>query len=198
MKGVTAMANHFMTDGDIIALLFDRREDGLEQVAKRYGRDCHRIARNILRNEQDAEECVNDTYVKVWGAIPPARPKSLRSFVMTIARNLALDRLRTGHAERRIPSDVCIPLSELEEHLEGIAVSDERMTEDLRRIINEFLDSLSKKDAALFVRRYWYLDSVRRLSEISGYSENNVYQRLFVMRQKLRDRLIKEGYEYEV
>lgn len=192
------MANHFMTDGDIIALLFDRREDGLEQVAKRYGRDCHRIARNILRNEQDAEECVNDTYVKVWGAIPPARPKSLRSFVMTIARNLALDRLRTGHAERRIPSDVCIPLSELEEHLEGIAVSDERMTEDLRRIINEFLDSLSKKDAALFVRRYWYLDSVRRLSEISGYSENNVYQRLFVMRQKLRDRLIKEGYEYEV
>lgn len=192
------MANHFMTDGDIIALLFDRREDGLEQVAKRYGRDCHRIARNILRNEQDAEECVNDTYVKVWGAIPPARPKSLSSFVMTIARNLALDRLRTGHAERRIPSDVCIPLSELEEHLEGIAVSDERMTEDLRRIINEFLDSLSKKDAALFVRRYWYLDSVRRLSEISGYSENNVYQRLFVMRQKLRDRLIKEGYEYEV
>lgn len=192
------MANHFMTDGDIIVLLFARREDGLEQVAKRYGRDCHRIARNILRNEQDAEECVNDTYVKVWGAIPPARPKSLRSFVMTIARNLALDRLRTGHAERRIPSDVCIPLSELEEHLEGIAVSDERMTEDLRRIINEFLDSLSKKDAALFVRRYWYLDSVRRLSEISGYSENNVYQRLFVMRQKLRDRLIKEGYEYEV
>lgn len=192
------MAEHIITDDDIIALLFARREDGLEQVAKRYGRDCHRIARNILRNEQDAEECVNDTYVKVWGAIPPARPKSLRSFVMTIARNLALDRLRTGHAERRIPSDVCIPLSELEEHLEGIAVSDERMTEDLRRIINEFLDSLSKKDAALFVRRYWYLDSVRRLSEISGYSENNVYQRLFVMRQKLRDRLIKEGYEYEV
>ena len=192
------MAEHIITDEDIIALLFARREDGLEQVAKRYGRDCHRIARNILRNEPDAEECVNDTYVNVWGAIPPARPKSLRSFVMTIARNLALDRLRTGHAERRIPSDVCIPLSELEEHLEGIAVSDERMTEDLRRIINEFLDSLSKKDAALFVRRYWYLDSVRRLSEISGYSENNVYQRLFVMRQKLRDRLIKEGYEYEV
>ncbi len=192
------MANHIMTDGDIIALLFARREDGLEQVAKRYGRDCHRIARNILKNEQDAEECVNDTYVKVWGAIPPARPKSLRSFVMTVARNLALDRLRVSHAERRIPSDVCIPLSELEEHLEGIALIDETMTEDLRRIINEFFDSLSKKDAALFVRRYWYLDSVRRLSEISGYSENNVYQRLFVMRQKLRDRLIKEGYEYEV
>ena len=101
------MANHFMTDGDIIALLFDRREDGLEQVAKRYGRDCHRIARNILRNEQDAEECVNDTYVKVWGAIPPARPNSLRSFVMTIARNLALDRLRTGHARSSSTRQTC-------------------------------------------------------------------------------------------
>ena len=117
---------------------------------------------------------------------------------MTLTRNLAIDKLRVNRAGRRIPADICSPLSELEEHLEGVAVSDERMTEDLRRIINEFLDSLSKKDAALFVRRYWYLDSVRRLSEISGYSENNVYQRLFVMRQKLRDRLIKEGYEYEV
>lgn len=192
------MTNHIVTDGDIIALLFDRREDGLEQVAKRYGGDCHRIARNILGNEQDAEECVNDTYVKVWGSIPPERPRSLRSFVMTVARNLALDRLRISRAGRRIPSDVCIPLAELEEHLEGIALNDETMTEDLRRIINEFLDTLSKKDAALFVRRYWYLDSVRRLSEITGYSENNVYQRLFVMRGKLRDRLIKEGYEYEV
>lgn len=192
------MAEHIITDDDIIALLFARREDGLEQVAKRYGRDCHRIARNVLGSEQDAEECVNDTYMKVWDSIPPARPKSLRSFVLTLTRNLAIDKLRINRAGRRIPADICIPLSELEEHLEGIAVSDERMTEDLRRIINEFLDSLSKKDAALFVRRYWYLDSVRRLSEISGYSENNVYQRLFVMRQKLRDRLIKEGYEYEV
>ncbi len=192
------MAEHIITDDDIIALLFARREDGLEQVAKRYGRDCHRIARNVLGSEQDAEECVNDMYMKVWDSIPPACPKSLRSFVLTLTRNLAIDKLRVNRAGRRIPADICIPLSELEEHLEGIAVSDERMTEDLRRIINEFLDSLSKKDAALFIRRYWYLDSVRRLSEISGYSENNVYQRLFVMRQKLRDRLIKEGYEYEV
>ena len=192
------MAEHIITDDDIIALLFARCEDGLEQVAKRYGRDCHRVARNVLGSEQDAEECVNDTYMKVWESIPPARPTSLRSFVLTVTRNIAIDKLRVNRAGRRMPADICIPLSELEEHLEGIAVSDERMTEDLRRIINEFLDSLSKKDAALFVRRYWYLDSVRRLSEISGYSENNVYQRLFVMRKKLRDRLIKEGYEYEV
>ena len=153
---------------------------------------------NILAGEQEAEQCLSAALERAWESIPPARPTSLRSFVLTVTRNLAIDKLRVSRAGRRIPADVCVPLSELEEHLEGIAVSDERMTEDLRRIINEFLDSLSKKDAALFVRRYWYLDSVRRLSEISGYSENNVYQRLFVMRKKLRDRLIKEGYEYEV
>lgn len=192
------MAQRIITDDDIIALLFARREDGLHHVAKRYGGECHRIARNVLKSEQDAEECVNDTYVKVWDSIPPIRPKSLRAFVLTVTRNLAIDRLRANRSGRRIPTDVCVPLSELEEHLEGISVADDTMTEDLRRIINEFLRSLSKKDAALFVRRYWHLDSVRRLAEISGYSENNVYQRLFVMRQKLRDRLIKEGYEYEI
>ncbi len=192
------MTDHIITDTDIVDLLFARREDGLNHMAKRYGKDCHRIARNVLGSEQDAEECVNDTYIKVWNSIPPARPKALRAFILTVTRNLAIDKLRTNRAGRRIPADICIPLSELEEHLEGIAISDEHRTEDLRRIINEFLDSLSKKDAALFVRRYWYLDSVRRLSEISGYSENNVYQRLFVMRKKLRDRLIKEGCEYEV
>ncbi|MBQ5362220.1 MAG: sigma-70 family RNA polymerase sigma factor, partial [Clostridia bacterium] len=83
-------------------------------------------------------------------------------------------------------------------HLEGIAVPDESKSQEFQRIINDFLDSLSQKDAVLFVRRYWYLDSIKTLSEMSGYSENNIYQRLFVMRQKLRDRLIKEGYCDEV
>ena len=96
------MAEHIITDDDIIALLFARREDGLEQVAKRYGRDCHRIARNVLGSEQDAEECVNDMYMKVWDSIPPARPKSLRSFVLTLTRNLAIDKLRVNRAGRRI------------------------------------------------------------------------------------------------
>ena len=138
-------------------------------------------------------------YVHEGLGFSSTRPSKIPALLrLDLDTKLAIDKLRVNRAGRRIPADICIPLSELEEHLEGIAVSDERMTEDLRRIINEFLDSLSKKDAALFVRRYWYLDSVRRLSEISCYSENNVYQRLFVMRQKLRDRLIKEGYEYEV
>ena len=190
--------NRIRQDGEIIDLLFARSEQGLDQIQSMYGKLFIQVARNILGNEQDAEECVNDTLVKIWESIPPNRPGSLLAYALTIVRNLSLNKLQFRNAEKRGGSVVCIPFSELEEHLEGIAVPDESKSQEFQRIINDFLDSLSQKDAVLFVRRYWYLDSIKTLSEMSGYSENNIYQRLFVMRQKLRDRLIKEGYCDEV
>ena len=190
--------NRIRQDGEIIDLLFARSEQGLDQIQSMYGKLFIQVARNILGNEQDAEECVNDTLVKIWESIPPNRPGSLLAYALTIVRNLSLNKLQFRNAEKRGGSVVCIPFSELEEHLEGIAVPDEGESQEFERIINDFLDSLSQKDAVLFVRRYWYLDSIKTLSEMSGYSENNIYQRLFVMRQKLRDRLIKEGYCDEV
>ena len=190
--------NRIRQDGEIIDLLFARSEQGLDQIQSMYGKLFIQVARNILGNEQDAEECVNDTLVKIWESIPPNRPGSLLAYALTIVRNLSLNKLQFRNAEKRGGSAVCIPFSELEEHLEGIAVPDESESKEFERIINDFLDSLSQKDAVLFVRRYWYLDSIKTLSEMSGYSENNIYQRLFVMRQKLRDRLIKEGYCDEV
>lgn len=190
--------NRIWQDGEIIDLLFARSEQGLDQIQSMYGKLFIQVARNILGNEQDAEECVNDTLVKIWESIPPNRPGSLLAYALTIVRNLSLNKLQFRNAEKRGGSAVCIPFSELEEHLEGIAVPDESESKEFERIINDFLDSLSQKDAVLFVRRYWYLDSIKTLSEMSGYSENNIYQRLFVMRQKLRDRLIKEGYCDEV
>ena len=189
--------NRIWQDGEIIDLLFARSEQGLDQIQSMYGKLFIQVARNILGNEQDAEECVNDTLVKIWESIPPNRPGSLLAYALTIVRNLSLNKLQFRNAQKR-GSVVCIPFSELEEHLEGIAVPDESESKEFERIINDFLDSLSQKDAVLFVRRYWYLDSIKTLSEMSGYSENNIYQRLFVMRQKLRDRLIKEGYCDEV
>ena len=190
--------NRIWQDGDIIDLLFARSEQGLDQIQSMYGKLFIQVARNILGNEQDAEECVNDTLVKIWESIPPNRPHSLLAYALRIVRNLSLNKLQFRNAEKRGGSVVCIPFSELEEHLEGIAVPDEGESQEFERIINEFLDSLPKKDAVLFVRRYWYLDSIKTLSEMSGYSENNVYQKLFVMRRKLRERLIKEGYCDEV
>ncbi|MBR2445101.1 MAG: sigma-70 family RNA polymerase sigma factor [Clostridia bacterium] len=190
--------NQIPQDGEIIDLLFARSEQGLGQIQGKYGKALLQMARNIVKNEQDAEECVNDTLVKIWESIPPNRPGSLLAYALTIVRNLSLNKLQFRNAEKRGGSVVCIPFSELEEHLEGIAVPDESKSQEFQRIINDFLDSLSQKDAVLFVRRYWYLDSIKTLSEMSGYSENNVYQKLFVMRRKLRERLIKEGYCDEV
>ena len=156
-----------------------------------------RIAKNVLHNEQDAEECVNDTYLKIWDSIPPNRPASLLSYALTIVRNIALNRREHDRAAKRIPHDACVPLSELEEYLEDIALPDEGHSEDLHRILCEFMDTLTERDAVIFTRRYWYLDSVRSIAEMSGYSENNIYQRLFVMRGKLREYLMQEGYHYE-
>ena len=190
--------NQIPQDGEIIDLLYARSEQGLGQIQGKYGKALLQMARNIVKNEQDAEECVNDTLVKIWESIPPNRPHSLLAYALRIVRNLSLNKLQFRNAEKRGGSVVCIPFSELEEHLEGIAVPDEGESKEFERIINEFLDTLPKKDAVLFIRRYWYLDSIKTLSEMSGYSENNVYQKLFVMRRKLRERLIKEGYCDEV
>lgn len=190
--------NRIQQDNEIIDLLFARSEQGLDHIQSMYGKLFIQVARNILGNEQDAEECVNDTLVRIWESIPPNRPDSLLAYALTIVRNLSLNKMQFRNAQKRGGSVVCIPFSELEEHLEGITVPDEGESQEFERIINEFLDSLPKKDAVLFIRRYWYLDSIKTLSEMSGYSENNVYQKLFVMRRKLRERLIKEGYCDEV
>ena len=201
MKGVipvtTAVPRPPLSDEDIVDLLFSRSEEGLFQLQAKYGHTCLRIAQNVLHNHQDAEECVNDTYLKIWESIPPNRPASLLSYALTVVRHIALNRREHDSAAKRIPLEACVPLSELGEYLEDIALPDEAHSDELHRILSAFMDTLSDRDAVIFTRRYWYLDSVRAIAEMSGYTENNIYQRLFVMRGKLREHLIKEGYRYE-
>ena len=193
----TAVPRPPLSDEDIVDLLFSRSEEGLFQFQAKYGHTCLRIAQNVLHNHQDAEECVNDTYLKIWESIPPNRPASLLSYALTVVRHIALNRREHDSAAKRIPLEACVPLSELGEYLEDIALPDEAHSDELHRILSAFMDTLSDRDAVIFTRRYWYLDSVRAIAEMSGYTENNIYQRLFVMRGKLREHLIKEGYRYE-
>ena len=201
MKGVipvtTAVPRPPLSDEDIVDLLFSRSEEGLFQLQAKYGHTCLRIAQNVLHNHQDAEECVNDTYLKIWESIPPNRPASLLPYALTVVRHIALNRREHDSAAKRIPLEACVPLSELGEYLEDIALPDEAHSDELHRILSAFMDTLSDRDAVIFTRRYWYLDSVRAIAEMSGYTENNIYQRLFVMRGKLREHLIREGYQYE-
>ena len=193
----TAVPRPPLSDEDIVDLLFSRSEEGLFQLQAKYGHTCLRIAQNVLHNHQDAEECVNDTYLKIWESIPPNRPASLLSYALTVVRHIALNRREHDSAAKRIPQEACVPLSELGEYLEDIALPDEAHSDELHRILSAFMDTLSDRDAVIFTRRYWYLDSVRAIAKMSGYTENNIYQRLFVMRGKLREHLIKEGYRYE-
>ena len=193
----TAVPRPPLSDEDIVDLLFSRSEEGLFQLQAKYGHTCLRIAPNVLHNHQDAEECVNDTYLKIWESIPPNRPASLLSYALTVVRRIALNRREHDSAAKRIPLEACVPLSELGEYLEDIALPDEAHSDELHRILSAFMDTLSDRDAVIFTRRYWYLDSVRAIAKMSGYTENNIYQRLFVMRGKLREHLIKEGYRYE-
>ena len=179
----------------ILSLLWARAENAIEALATAYGKRLHQTAMNILGSLQDAEECVNDTYLAVWNAIPPDKPDSLAGFVYKVGRNISLKRLRSNSAQKRSTgSDLsleelagCIPAPALEETL------DER---ELGRAIDRCLDTQSRENRAIFLRRYWFGDEVRQIAADVGLPENTVSARLSRIRQKLKTYLIEEGLFY--
>ncbi len=184
-----------MEDKTIIELFFERSETAIEQAASKYGAYCHTIAYNILADQQDAEECVSDSYLKLWNVIPPQRPTCLRSFLGKITRNLALDRWDKGRAQKRGGGELPLALDELAECVSGGAspeVSLDRIA--LTRAINEFLGELAPNARQIFVRRYWYLEAVRDIAEKTGGSEGSVKTSLSRSRAMLKEKLEKEGF----
>ena len=183
-----------MEDNQIIQLYFDRSEEAISQTAVKYGKYCHTIAYNILQNIEDSEECVNDTYWKAWGIIPPRRPKRLAAFLGKITRNLALDRYRSYTAEKRGGGEMAVALEELGdcvfsgENLEAHA--DEMVLTD---ILNRFLASLSAEQRKIFMRRYWYVCSVKEIADDYGITESKVKMSLLRCRNQLKAVLEKEG-----
>lgn len=181
-----------MDDSTIIDLLFQRAEGAIDALANRFGGQLRRIAANILSSPQDAEECVADTYLAVWNAIPPQRPAALGGFVCKVGRNIALNRLRSNLAQKR-NSRYDLSLEELAGCLPGPGLEDTLNSRELGRAIDSFLDTLSRENRVIFLRRYWFGDSVKDIARISGLSENLVSVRLNRIREKLRHYLIKEG-----
>ncbi|MBQ9780942.1 MAG: sigma-70 family RNA polymerase sigma factor [Clostridia bacterium] len=175
-------------DEKIIELYFARDEEAIRATDKVYGNFCTSLAMNILHNKPDAEECVSDTYIKVWQTIPPKRPPSLKTYLAHITRNLAISRYRKRHAKRR-GAGLEIPLSELEECLPAV----EQNTE-LKEILNDFVVRLPELDRKLFVGRYWYAYDLSVLSKAYGLAPNTIAQRLYRMREKLRVILTEGGY----
>ena len=172
----------------------DRSENAISETDKKYGRYCHYIAFGILQSEEDAKECVNDAYFRVWNAIPPHQPICFKTFLGKITRGLALNRWEKLAAKKRRGGQVSIALDELAE-----CIPDTQNTEDIsediviKDTLNRFLDSLPSEARNIFVRRYWYLLPIKEIAKEYRLSENKVAVILFRTRKKLKDELEKEG-----
>ncbi len=181
-----------MDDRSIVELYFARDERAIAETERKYGRLCHGIARRITGNEHDAEECVNDVYGGLWQAIPPERPHSLGAFAAKLARNIAIGRLKYNTAAKR-SSDAVISLSELEEIIPDAASFDRLEDGQIGRWISDFLRLESEETRNIFIRKYFYLDSVLEIAERHGFSESKVKSILFRTRNKLREYLNEKG-----
>ena len=183
-----------LEDSKIIALFFERSEQAIAELDNKYGSAIKKTAANILNDRLDVEECVNDTYLRTWNNIPPQKPSPLVSYVCKIARNLALDRWRSNRAEKR-NGEMDLVLDEMEECIpSNWNLETEVEARELTEAINRFLAGLPKDDRFLFVRRYWYGDSVADLAAMTKSSANRISVRLFRIREKLRTTLSEEGY----
>ncbi|MCD8353759.1 MAG: sigma-70 family RNA polymerase sigma factor [Clostridiales bacterium] len=185
-----------MEDNKIIDLYWQRSEAAIAETEGKYGAYCHSIARNILQSREDAEECVNDTWLKAWNSMPEQRPGCLMAFLGKIVRNLSLDRYRKGHAQKRGEGETALVLTELEDCLSASGSAEQAVEEQLlTECIDRFLGELTRQKRVLFVRRYWYLDPVSEIAQSCGQSENAVTLTLFRLRRKLRVYLEKEGFQ---
>ncbi|WP_343210653.1 sigma-70 family RNA polymerase sigma factor [Anaerolentibacter hominis] len=183
-----------MDDRQIVELYWERSESAISETADKYGRYCHCISYNILHSNADAEECVNDTYLGAWNAMPPHRPSQLATFLGKITRNLSLNRFKQYTAQKRGLGQTELALSELENCVPAAGGVDEATDEMvLIESLNTFLSHLPKIKRQIFVRRYWFLSSIKDISEEYSMSESKVTSMLFRIRADLKLHLEKEG-----
>ncbi len=183
-----------MEDQAIIDLYWARSQQAIAESEKKYGGYCHAIARGILEQEEDAEECVNDTWFHAWGAMPPQRPSILSAFFAKLARNLSLDRWRRNRAAKRGGGQVEIALHELEDCLPDRSGPEERLEAgETAAVISEFLRGQSELDRRLFLRRYFYMEPIATLAERFRLTEGQAKTRLHRIRRRLKAALEKEG-----
>ena len=184
-----------MNDEQIIQLFFTRNEDAIRQTDDRYGAKLTRLSENIVGSREDAQECVNDTYFKAWDTIPPTKPVHFFAYLAKICRHLAFDRLDWNNAAKR-KAEVVALTQEMEACIPAPDDMDSRIDDMmLREILNGFLGGLPEEKRNLFIRRYWYLDSIADIAERFALSESKVKTTLFRCRRQLREHLEKGGYK---
>ncbi len=185
-----------MDDNDIIQLYWDRNDQAIHMTSEKYGHYCKSIARNILNNDQDADECVNDTYWNAWNAMPTLWPEQLATFLGKITRNLSFNKYKHNHAEKRGGGEIPLVLDELADCVsdtDDVAQIIDR--QELRKAINSFVRSLSTKKRNLFVRRYWYADPVSEIAADYEMLQASVSKALERTRKQLNTYLTERGFE---
>ena len=184
-----------MDDRQIVALYWERSEDAIAESAKKYGGYCTAIANRILHSPEDTEECVNDTWVRAWNAIPPERPSRLELFLGTITRNLALDRFRKKQRQKAGRGEVPLCLDELLECV-GDWEADPENRIALQDAMNRFLDTLTPDARVIFMLRYWHFLEIREIAQARGMSTGAVKMSLSRTRAALKEFLTKEEIEF--
>ncbi len=182
-----------MEDSKIIDLFFERSEQAIIELSNKYGKLCMKISMNILNNRQDAEECVNDSYLGAWNTIPPERPNPLISYICRLVRNLSINRYKYNNAaKRKGVYDTCI--EELDNCLSVSGEIDELIDESaLASYIDEFLDGLDEVNRMIFVRRFWYMDSYKAIAKASSLKEGTVRVRILRVKSDLKNYLEEKG-----
>ena len=184
-----------MEDRQIVELYWQRDENAIRQSEEKYGHDCFRVAYRVLYDRDDAQECVNDTWLTAWQKIPPERPNILKYFLLKITRLLSINRLRVNTAEKRGGNAYDVTLNELENVLSDSTTPEQEVNaEILKEAIQSFLKGQKAEARKIFVRRYFFFETTKEIAEMYGISENKVSVTLNRTRNKLREYLGKEGY----
>lgn len=184
-----------MNDQEIIELYNARDMRAIEETSTKYGTYCYTISMRIVNDHEDAEECVNDTWLRTWDVIPPQRPNVLRQFLAKITRNLSFDRYRANQAKKRGSGEMDAVLDELEECIAGgTDPAEEVVAGELAGSMNAFVGALPKRDGDIFIRRYYYVESTEEIARRYHMKESNVLTILSRTRKKLKSHLLKEGY----
>lgn len=183
-----------MEDNEIIDLFNSRSQSAVEEASKKFGGLCGKIISNILSSKEDCEECVNDTYMKLWDSIPPAKPNSLSAYIAKIARNSALSKYRENHRQKRGNDNVNLVLDELENLItSGSTVEQQAERAELLSAVNGFLSEQPKDRRIIFVQRYWYCYATAEIAERNGMSQTNITTILSRMRTALKKYLEERG-----
>ncbi|MBP3815941.1 MAG: sigma-70 family RNA polymerase sigma factor [Firmicutes bacterium] len=183
-----------VSDSAIIELYFARDEQAITETRNKYDAYLRTVSGKILRDYEDVSECVSDTYLGAWNAIPPARPNRLQLFLAKITRNLSLKRVRLNGAAKRGNGETAIALDELEECVAGDGRVDENLeAKELASLIDEFLEGRSAEERKLFLLRYWYFDSIGDISKRFGFTDSKVKMTLKRTRDDLKDYLLEKG-----